>query len=750
MPNAKSQAAARFHAHLRRSRLALLSVLVPLLPLAALPGPIDSALRLIYIILGFSLIIFLHELGHFVVARMCSVKCLAFSVGIGPRMLGWRKGVGTTFGKDPYDPDTAKKEPDVKDRIEHAEAATTHSDLPTSAEAPPHPQAIGDTDYRISWLPLGGYVRMLGQDDMDPTKISNDPHAFNRRPIWQRMCIVSAGVIMNVIFAAVVFSIIFSPGVGVDFPPAEIGMVQYESPAWKAGLRPGDEILSIDGHKPLGKLEFTDVQMAGALSNGSDPLVLEVKPGDGSPVRTVSIVPVKSDVTNFLAVGVEPMPSTRIAGSARDYQEDLKGRDAERLKKLDLYDKNRDAFAKLRSGDMVVAIDGKPISGYLEMYNYVQSRNGQPVTLTLRNHKDESLPEQQIQLYPHMEQRLGAEFPPVFGLSPRLHVGHAIDGAPAEKAGIKDGDVILAVGNRTSPTASKFIEIVSTSGGNPLPIQVSRDGKVESFTVTPRNDKGVWRVGLELSQDVLSTAIAPPAKDSPADVANLPANAAITKVDDTPVTTWHEVYGALRAKKAGEPVTLTFAAAGAPSTTAPAAAEPAAASANGTVTQTFTLGQSEYDALHNLLHYQLGLRLENKTFKQAGRNAGEAVMMGVDHTKKFILQVYMTLAGLFRRTISPDNLHGIVGITKIGYDVQERGPVWLWYVLAMVSVNLAVANFLPLPIVDGGLFLLLILEKIRGRPLSLKVQSAIQVVGIVLLAGLFLFVTWNDIGLFTK
>ena len=100
--------------------------------------------------------------------------------------------------------------------------------------------------------------------------------------------------------------------------------------------------------------------------------------------------------------------------------------------------------------------------------------------------------------------------------------------------------------------------------------------------------------------------------------------------------------------------------------------------------------------------------------------------------------------------MSPSNLHGIVGITKIGYDVQERGPVWLWYVLAMVSVNLAVANFLPLPIVDGGLFLLLILEKIRGKPLSLKVQSAIQIVGVVLLIGLFLFVTYNDIGMFTK
>jgi regulator of sigma E protease len=142
------------------------------------------------------------------------------------------------------------------------------------------------------------------------------------------------------------------------------------------------------------------------------------------------------------------------------------------------------------------------------------------------------------------------------------------------------------------------------------------------------------------------------------------------------------------------------------------------------------------------------LSLANETKTQVAANAGQAVLMGMDHTKKFILNVYMTLAGLARGTVDASNLHGIVGITKVGYDVQERGIVWLWYVLAMVSVNLAVANFLPLPIVDGGLFLLLILEKIRGKPLSLKVQTAIQTAGIVLLAGLFLFVTYNDIKLF--
>ena len=150
----------------------------------------------------------------------------------------------------------------------------------------------------------------------------------------------------------------------------------------------------------------------------------------------------------------------------------------------------------------------------------------------------------------------------------------------------------------------------------------------------------------------------------------------------------------------------------------------------------------------HLMHYELGVQLSYRTETQRADNRAGAVVMGMEHTKKFILQVYMTLAGLFRGTVSPSNLHGIVGITKVGYDAQERGPVWLWYILALVSVNLAVANFLPLPIVDGGLFLLLILEKIRGKPLSLKVQSAIQVVGLVILAGLFLFVTINDISLF--
>ena len=333
--------AKRIRSHYRRSQFFLYGLTLPLLAFS-LGGIATSVLRVVWIILGFSLIIFLHELGHFVVARSCSVKCLAFSLGIGPRMFGWRKGAGFSFGNDPFDPETSEKKPlanektlgeiedekyaikslddsgkvivqsekgpvtiehDTKNltadilgtpaaptseqKLQHLEAATTHSDLPTTAVEPRHPKSVGDTDYRVSWLPLGGYVRMLGQDDMDPTKISNDPRAFNRRPIWQRMCIVSAGVIMNLIFAAVAFSIIFSPGIGVDFPPAQLGQVVYDGPAWKAGLHMGDRIVAIDGLKPAGFLEFTDVMIASALSSGRDPIKFDYIPYGETATKSV-------------------------------------------------------------------------------------------------------------------------------------------------------------------------------------------------------------------------------------------------------------------------------------------------------------------------------------------------------------------------------------------------------------------------------------------------------------------------------
>src|ERR1700710_1581645 len=123
-----------------RSRVVLFAVGLPVLAMT-LGGMADSFLRVVYVMLGFSLIIFLHELGHFLVARACSVKCLAFSLGIGPRMFGWRKGGHFSFGKDPFDPEIKK---DLKHKaIEEVEGAAAVADLPQSAVIPPHPKNVG-------------------------------------------------------------------------------------------------------------------------------------------------------------------------------------------------------------------------------------------------------------------------------------------------------------------------------------------------------------------------------------------------------------------------------------------------------------------------------------------------------------------------------------------------------------------------------------------------------------------------------
>jgi regulator of sigma E protease len=96
-------------------------------------------------------------------------------------------------------------------------------------------------------------------------------------------------------------------------------------------------------------------------------------------------------------------------------------------------------------------------------------------------------------------------------------------------------------------------------------------------------------------------------------------------------------------------------------------------------------------------------------------------------------------------SVSPDQLMGPIGIFTNGAKIAFKGWDWLLWFLAMISANLAVVNFLPIPIVDGGLFTFLILEKIQGKPLSPRAQTIAQYVGLAFLAGVFLFVTYHDI-----
>jgi regulator of sigma E protease len=106
---------------------------------------------------------------------------------------------------------------------------------------------------------------------------------------------------------------------------------------------------------------------------------------------------------------------------------------------------------------------------------------------------------------------------------------------------------------------------------------------------------------------------------------------------------------------------------------------------------------------------------------------------------------YLTLDRLIRGTVGVEQIRGPVGIVDIGTKFADRGVTYLVFFLGIISVNLAVINFLPIPIVDGGLFLFLIYEKLRGRPPSLAFQNAATIVGVALIATVLLVVTWNDL-----
>ena len=147
-----------------------------------------------YALILLGILIFVHELGHFLFAKMVNVKVLKFSLGFGPKVLG---------------------------------------------------RKCGETEYQISAVPLGGYVKMLGEESGDEISDEDKARAYNFQPVNKRILIVLAGPAFNILFAAILFVVIFLIGIPVGKP--YVGRIAEHSPAAKAGLMTGDRVLSVNG-----------------------------------------------------------------------------------------------------------------------------------------------------------------------------------------------------------------------------------------------------------------------------------------------------------------------------------------------------------------------------------------------------------------------------------------------------------------------------------------------------------------------
>src|SRR6185436_4371478 len=180
-------------------------------------------------VLAVSLLVTVHEFGHFWVARKLGFKVLRFSVGFGKPILKW-------IGRDP-------------DR----------------------------TEYVIASIPLGGYVRMLDERD-GSVAVADLPRAFGRRPPWQRILVLLAGPAANILFAILVLWVMFWVN-GIEGYRPVVDKIYVNSPAATAGLRPRDEILAIDGDD----VRDTGEVMLGLLDAMSDDgeAVMTVRGGDG-------------------------------------------------------------------------------------------------------------------------------------------------------------------------------------------------------------------------------------------------------------------------------------------------------------------------------------------------------------------------------------------------------------------------------------------------------------------------------------
>jgi len=249
---------------------------------------------------GFGFVIFFHELGHFLAAKWADVKVEQFAVGFGQAMFSWRKGLGFSWGSTA----TKLEEAVHAEREKHAADTQRETDDQVLSRL-----GISETEYRLNWIPLGGYVKMLGQDDLKPGATANDPRAYNNKTVGARMVIVSAGVIMNIILAAVGFMVVFL--IGFNTQPPVVGAVMPGSPAalttkldgTAAPLQVGDRILMFDDKW---QHSFDKIQLNVALSGeGNVPMYVERL--DGTKER-LNIKPATSDseASDFLLMGIGP------------------------------------------------------------------------------------------------------------------------------------------------------------------------------------------------------------------------------------------------------------------------------------------------------------------------------------------------------------------------------------------------------------------------------------------------------------
>ncbi|MGQ9590418.1 MAG: RIP metalloprotease RseP [Planctomycetota bacterium] len=696
-----------------------------------------TLLHVLYAIGGICVIVFLHELGHFLAAKRVGVRVERFFLGFDPwnlRLFSFR---------------------------------------------------VGETLYGIGLLPLGGYVKLADESPEEAGRPPS-PNGLLAKPPGARALILVAGSFMNLLSGFVFFIVAFT--IGVHFTSPEVGSVVPGSPAWTAGLKEGDRVTAL-GDDPV--TDFFELRLGVALAERGKPLRVEVSrpvEGDGRTQAACFDVKPRWHAEGFNEIGVlpatspvlgPPKPGSALAKAGLRAGDRLLGAEvggvelpplpvAALLDALQSYLRRRPSDPvrvrierdgrtfwqtialvpepKPRSrpqigvgpglGNVVRGIrPGSPAAEVFRAGDRLVRVNGKAVTTVEPTAPLTSWrgPEGLLDLtIARATGQAGAPEPVVLRVEPlalvawtvrgdihwgehTLRVDELQPGSPLEAAGLRPGDVVTHVDGTPCFDDDELREALDARRSDNCRIRVLRGEEPVEFEV-PRADlkkSGAvkWRALPALGNVVAG---------GPAAAAGVAEGSILLELGSARLRSWGDLTDRIAKAKPGESLAARW-------------VDPEGRTVEGTL------------APARPAYAPLELPLNPVEFRVVAGPI-ESVSLGARRTILVSKQVFLMLRSLVRRDVSAKNLAGPIGIVHSFTVILEHGPLsQLIYWLALISVNLGLLNLLPIPILDGGQILFVAIEKVKGSAVDERVKALATNVALALLLALFIFVTFHDI-----